>query len=148
MEIDVLEYLDEDEIREACREAVKEYTRSKARKFFECAKDKNHYTTLFTTICHNYLVDNYKEELDFSVKACLDHITNNIFKNTWRDARESQLFKEVQRRLADDHKDFKKALLDKIRETDPDMVADMLRDVVADNLSKIFTTAPAHTGGV
>jgi|BioPla2DNA2_1021312.scaffolds.fasta_scaffold47812_1 hypothetical protein len=142
IDIKIEDYLNEDEIKEAIKEGVVQYTKEKCQKFFDgCDVEKGEYRTLFETVCLNYMLDNYRPQVELAVDACLEYITTTgIFKPRWYDNTDAtrKLFAILQNKLAESSEEFKNAILERIKNTDEDILREILIEVVNENLSKIF----------
>lgn len=143
VDIKIEDYLTKDEIKCALIDGIKEYSKEKCNKFFNgCSVEKGEYRTLFESVCLSYMLDNYKPEVELAVECCLKYITtSDLFKPRWYDYNNTtnQLFELLKIKMADSSEEFKNAILERIKNTDEEILREILIGVVDENLSKIFS---------
>jgi len=142
IELNIENYLDDEEIKEAAIDGVKQYTFQKCEKFFGGLKESE-YRTLFETVCLNYMLDNYKNEVDKSVENGLKYIvTQGLFQPRWYDRNNGtdRLMSEMKQSLKAHAPEFKKAIIERIKNTDEDILRELLLDMASESLSEIFRT--------
>lgn len=140
-EIDVTNYLNEEEIKELARESVKEYMKSKLNENV-LTGDKETFKSFFETVALNYMIDNHKEELDNSIKSCLEYITTiGLFRPRYYDYNNaSKRLEDIFYKHCSENKDIVlNTMIDKIKTCNSDEFSDVMSEVMNNIVYSIFS---------
>ena len=125
IEIDIKDYLDADEIKEALTDGVRDYAKKHCAEYLKTKE--GHYHGYFVKVIIDYITENYKDKLKENIESALKFTGMSMFKTTY-DGKNGEFIRLLLKFMEEDKARFKAALLKKFRETKDERFQEIISD--------------------